>query len=173
MIGLQNNTLNSQRLFYRLIDERDFDDLFIILSEPTVAESAGFKAFTSTDEFGVFFERFIGANSAIAILKDNVLIGYIHVNKYDPGLSEFNGKRCAGLGFVIGKQFQNNGYATEALITITAYLKKQFDFCFADHFEDNIASKRVIEKCGYKYVDKYTLYFEELDENITCYSYVY
>ena len=24
-----------------------------------------------------------------------------------------------------------------------------------------------------KYVDKYTLYFEELDENITCYSYVY
>ena len=173
MINLKDKTLSSQRLSYRLVDKRDFEDLHIMLSDQAVTEPAGFKALNSTDEFRIFFEKLTYNNAAIAILKDNVIIGYIHVNKWNPDLPQFDGKHCVGLGFVIGKQFQNNGYATEALITITAYLKKQFDFCFADHFEGNIASGRVIEKSGYKYIDKYTIYFDELEKNITCISYVY
>ena len=37
----------------------------------------------------------------------------------------------------------------------------------------NHQSRRVIEKSGYSFVEKYTMYFDELDRNITCFSYVF
>ena len=75
-------------------------------------------------------------------------------------------------GFVIGREYQNLGYATEALDTITAYLKQRFDYCVADHFVGNEPSRKVIEKCGYRYLETYSLFFEELGKEITCMSYV-
>ena len=64
------------------------------------------------------------------------------------------------------------GYGTETLKTVTEYLRTRFDLCFADHFEGNEPSKRVIEKCGYSFFEKYTMYFDELGRETTCLSYV-
>lgn len=83
------------------------------------------------------------------------------------------GEKGVSIGFVIGKKYQNHGYATETLKTLTAYLKQMFDFCVADHFVGNDASKRVIEKCGYRYIEEYTVFFDELGKNMICLSYVY
>ena len=52
------------------------------------------------------------------------------------------------------------------------YLKGIFDFCFADCFLDNGASRRIIEKCGYKYFETYTMFFRALNEEKTCDSFV-
>jgi len=56
------------------------------------------------------------------------------------------------IGFAIGKKYWNKGYTTEAF-------KRMIDFCFesgvhkvvASHIIENLASKRVIEKCGLIY----------------------
>ena len=173
MIGLQNKVLKSDRLTFRLLCENDFDDLHQILNDPSVTEPAGFKVSDNKAEFRVFFERLRKYNTAIAILKEDILIGYIHVNKWHPDIPKYNDRRCVSLGFVIGKEYQGNGYATETLITITSYLKQLFDFCFADHFDGNEASKKVIIKSGYKFVETYNMYFEDLEKDITCQSYVF
>ena len=173
MIALTDKTLKSQRLTYRLLCETDLLVLYDILKDPTVTINAGFKPPENLEEFKIFFESLTRYNTAIAILKEDTLIGYIHVNKYTPDDPIYNGKKCVGLGFVIGKQYHNQGYATETLITITAYLKGIFDFCFADHFEDNKPSMRVIEKSGYKFAEKYSMYFDCLEKDVTCYSHVY
>ena len=56
------------------------------------------------------------------------------------------------IGYAIGRKYWNKGYVTEAF-------KAMIDFVFslgvnkviASHIVDNLASKRVIEKCGLKY----------------------
>ena len=173
MIGLEGRTLKSQRLTYRLLDEADKGALHEILSDKSVTEPAGFMPAETEAGFDEFFDGLTRYDTGIAILRDGALIGYIHVNKYVPELPEYNGKKCVSTGFVIGKEYQNQGYASETLGTVTLYLKQSFDFCFADHFEGNEPSRRVIEKCGYRYFDRYTMFFDGLGKEMTCLSYVY
>lgn len=173
MIGLENRILQSERLTYRLLVVSDKEALYEILSDKSVTEPMGFMPADSNAKFEVFFTELTRYNTGIAILRGEVLIGYIHVNKYVSDLPDYSGKKCVSTGFVIGKKYQNQGYATETLETVTAYLKQTFDYCFADHFMDNEPSKKVIEKCGYHYLEKYTMFFEELGQDMTCLSYVY
>lgn len=173
MIRLENKTLRSKRLTYRLLNDADKAALQEILSDRSVTEPAGFMPADSKEEFDTFFAGLTGHNAGIAILSGEKLIGYIRVEKYTPDLTEYRERNCVSTGFVIGKKYQNQGFATETLESITAYLKQMFDYCFADCFEDNTPSKKVIEKCGYRYVEKYTLFFDVLGKEITCLSYVY
>ena len=173
MIGLENRTLRSKRLTYRLLDEADKEALREILSDKSVTEPAGFMPAGSKAVFDAFFAELTQYNTGIAILSGETLIGYIHVHKYTPDQSEYSGKKCVSTGFVIGKKYQNQGYAAETLETVTTYLKQAFDYCFASHFTDNEPSKKVIEKCGYRYLEQYTVFFEELGKDMTLLDYVY
>lgn len=172
MIGLENKTLKSKRLTYRLLCEADKEALSEILSDRSVTEPAGFTPAESKAEFDEFFAELTQYNTGVAILSGDELIGYIHVHKYIPDLPEYIGKKCVSTGFVIGKEYQNKGYGTETLETLTAYLKQNFDYCFVSHFTDNVPSKRVIEKCGYRYLEEYTMFFEDLGKDITLIDYV-
>ena len=172
MIGLENQTLQSKRLTYRLLDEADKEALREILSDKSVTEPAGFVPAASKAEFDVFFAELTQYNTGIAILSGGTLIGYIHVHKYIPDQPEYSGKKCVSTGFVIGKKYQNQGYATETLETVTTYLKQTFDYCFASHFIDNEPSRKVIMKCGYRYLETYTMLFEELGKDMTLLGYV-
>ena len=173
MIGLEEQTLRSKRLTYRLLDEADKEALCEILSDKSVTEPAGFMPAASKAEFDAFFAELTQYNTGIAILSGDTLTGYIHVHKYVPDQLEYSGKKCVSAGFVIGKKYQNRGYAAETLETVTKYLKQTFDYCFVSHFIDNEPSKRVIEKCGYRYLEKYTDYFEELGKEMTLLGYVF
>lgn len=165
--------MRSKRLTYRLLEETDKEALRGILSDNDVTEPAGFFPAKSKEEFDEFFATLTRYNTGIAILLGDTLLGYIHVNRHSSDLPEYRGKKGVMLGFVIGKKFWNHGYATETLEAITAYLKQTFDFCVADHFVGNEPSKRVIEKCGYRYLETYTILFEALGEEKTCRSYIY
>ena len=173
MIGLENRTLHSKRLTYRLLEAADKEVLCELLSDKSVTEPAGFAPAASKAEFDAFFTELTQYNTGIAILSGETLTGYIHVHKYKPDQPEYSGKQCVSTGFVIGKKYQNRGYATETLETVTAYLKQTFDYCFASHFIENEPSKKVIEKCGYRYLEEYTMFFEELGREMTLLGYVY
>ena len=172
MIGLEHKKLQSKRLTYRLLEESDKEALREILSDKSVTEPGGFLPAGSKEEFDQFFAALTQYNTGIAILLGETLLGYIHVNRHISELPECRGKTGVSTGFVIGKAYQNHGYATETLETITAYLKQTFDYCAADHFAGNEPSKRVIEKCGYRYLETYTMFFEALGEEKTCLSYI-
>ena len=67
--------------------------------------------------------------------------------------------KCIGVGIVIGKGYQGNGFGTEALTFLTEHLLKHYDICFADHFKENLPSKIMIENSGYSYLEDYSIYF--------------
>ena len=56
------------------------------------------------------------------------------------------------LGYFIGEKYWGMGLTTEAVIAITNYAFNTFDCVrlYSEVFADNIASKKVLEKAGYK-----------------------
>lgn len=171
MIGLEEKMLRSERLSYRLMRDSDSSALRRILSSPEVSRPAGFLPVKSDEEFSRFFEKITMYKTCVAVLSGDALVGYVHVGKYRVDSPAFEGKSCVGLGFAFGREYWGKGYATEAVKTVTGYLLSRFDCCFADCFVENVASARVIEKCGYKYMEDYTMFFEALGEEHTCHSY--
>lgn len=172
MIGFQGKELQSERLRYRLLEEADKKALFSLLKDKAVTAPAGFFPAENEGAFDVFFDRLTQNHTGIAVLMEEELIGYCHVNAYRPDIEELKRKACVGLGFVIGSAYQQKGYGTEMLKTMTEYLLFRFDACFADCFSENDPSRKTIEKCGYRYVETYPMFFEELAEEKNCLSYV-
>ncbi len=171
MIDFKNVKLKSERLTYRLLCDEDKQALASMLNDKTVTEPAGFKPLKTNAEFNMFFYTLTKDNTGLGVFSDNNLIGYFHVNPYKDNSETFRNKKCAGVGFVIGKAYQRKGYGTETLKFLTDYILNFYDACFADHFSENIPSKKAIQNSGYTYKETYTMYFDELQSEKTCDSY--
>lgn len=164
MIGMENRELHSERLTLRLIAPGDAQALWEILCDPEVTKPAGFLPIETEEEFESFFSGLTAYHTGLVILAGDTVIGYCRVNREQLDIPEYADKNLVSLGFVIGKPYQNQGYGTEMLKTVTAYLKERFDYCVADHFVENVPSRRVIEKAGYRYLEDYSMTFQHLNE---------
>lgn len=170
MMWLGAESLRSERLEYRRFTDADRAAVRAIVSDGSVTEPAGYAPITCDAEFEKFFTA-LREDGCAVVLRGEV-IGYFRVFEEDTE-SEYAGKSCVGVGFVLARRYHGSGYGTEMLRFLTARLKRQFDFCFADAFTDNPASNRVITKCGYRYTEDYCMYFDGLGREITCRSYVF
>lgn len=80
------------------------------------------------------------------LLKTGENIGYVQLVKFESGWE---------IGYHVAKQYTGNGYATEAVqaflpvIAEEKHLVKVHGICLSD----NVASIRVLEKCGFKEID--------------------
>lgn len=164
MIGMENRELHSDRLTLRLVQRQDAQALREMLRDPEVTKPAGFLPIETEEEFESFFSGLTAYHTGMVILAGDTVIGYCRVNKEQLEQPEYADKKLVSLGFVIGKPYQNQGYGTEMLKTVTAYLKERFDYCVADHFVENVPSRRVIEKAGYRYLEDYSMTFQHLNE---------
>ncbi|MBR5088256.1 MAG: GNAT family N-acetyltransferase [Ruminiclostridium sp.] len=95
------------------------------------------RAMLSSDEDKTF---------AFAIIADESVIGSIGVLRCDN-----IHYRSAELGYYIGEPYWGNGYMTEAVKQICRYVFENTDIIriFAEPFESNAASCRVLEKAGF------------------------
>lgn len=81
------------------------------------------------------------------LLKSGENIGYVQLVKFDKGWE---------IGYHVAKPYTGNGYATEAVraflpvIAKEKHLSEVFGICLSD----NIASVRVLEKCGFEAIDE-------------------
>ncbi len=68
------------------------------------------------------------------------------------------------VGFLLDRPFWGKGYATEAALASLhfGFENIQLDHIIALVHPDNLASRRVIQKCGMKYVDTLPLWGIEL-----------
>lgn len=175
MIGLEEKCLFSEHLSLRLLEEKDKKPLRALLSCEDVTRPAGFLPAESDAEFDEFFSTLTRYKTGIAVLLGKELIGYCYIGKFVaeiPETERFKGKQNVNLGFLLGKEYQRHGYGTEMLRTVTSHLLERFDAVFADCFAGNIASRRLIEKCGYRYLGDYAMFFDSIAEEKLCHCYV-
>ena len=76
------------------------------------------------------------------LLKDGTNIGYVQLVPWEEGFE---------VGYHIGKEYTCNGYATEALQAFLDEMmpQKNLDKVYGVCLSENIASKKVLEKCGF------------------------
>ena len=90
------------------------------------------------------------AGQLTVCLKDGTPIGLI-------GLSINDENNTGGIGYIFDYDYCNKGYCTEAskkLLEI-GFNELNLDSISADTVEENMSSKRVLEKLGFKYKDSF------------------
>jgi ribosomal-protein-alanine N-acetyltransferase len=94
------------------------------------------------------WEQYGYGNWAITPESDNVIVGWAGL-QYLPELNETE------VGYLLEPSFWGKGFATEAALASLRYGFDHFDFMYiiALIHPENIASRRVIEKCGAVYTE--------------------
>lgn len=147
-------SLESERLLLRQLMPEDADDFFACQSDPEVFRYAGRSELTSLeaarDELSILFKRHQEQTLlswAIVLKEDQHFLGRFQLEH----LSAEN--RRTGVGYLLGKPYWGNGYATEALCAVIAYLFEQTTVDRIETFAwaENSASTRVMEKAGMRF----------------------
>ncbi|MGN0665208.1 MAG: GNAT family N-acetyltransferase [Huintestinicola sp.] len=168
--------LYTERLILRHWEESDADDLYEYAKDPAVGPAAGWAVHTSPEYSREIIRDVFSGDEVYAIcLKETGRpvgsIGLMMNGESNLRLSENE----AEVGYWIGVPFWGMGYASEALREIVRHgfeeLKMESLWC--GYFDGNDRSRRVQEKCGFRY--RFTLkdiYWEMIDavrtEHISC-----
>jgi len=153
-------TIHTSRLILRQFTESDYDDLFEFLSQLENDEFEGYPGITYENGKDHLKYR-LGSEEFFAVqLKDSgKVIGNIYCGKRDFEARE--------VGYIINKNFQRKGYASEAL---SAVIKNAFETgthrVYAECDPRNECSWKLLEKIGLRREAhfKQNIYFHK-DEN--------
>ncbi|MFB7141367.1 GNAT family N-acetyltransferase [Gottfriedia sp. NPDC056225] len=148
--------IETSRLRLRRFKDEDLNNFYKYRSNPDVAIYQGWEKYT-VEQASDFIEKQISAamnipdswvQVAIENKKSGGLIGDIGVHT----LTEPN---QVEIGFTLEPEFQNKGYATEALKALLAYLFNELnkEKIIAIAIEQNTSSIKLIKKLGFKQVE--------------------
>lgn len=148
------------RLRFRPWRESDVEALFRYASDPEVGARAGWPPHTDREgSLAVIRNVFSNDHTWAMELKETGeavgCMGY-----YPCGESNIEiGENDAEVGYWLGRPYWGQGLCTEALRGMIGYCfnQKGFRTLWGDFFEDNPASGRVMEKCGFRDTGKYNV----------------
>lgn len=164
--------LITEKVLLRHFREEDLNDTFEYSSQPGVGEMAGWKHHESIEDSLNILNKFVKDENVFAIVhKDNQkVIGHIAVHKD----SENDRDDTKELGFVLNTDYQRQGIMTEVVHAILDYLASRgVKYIYACCFQENLASKRLIEKCGFVFEQEGSFYCDSLDKTFKSFDYVY
>lgn len=149
-------TLETERLILRPFTLNDLDDFFEYCSLETVGPNAGWAAHHSKEFSKKIIENFIEKDDVLALFhkKDKKVIGSIGLHKKnEDDLGEYY-----EIGYVLSTPYEGQGLMTETVRKVIehAFNDLNLDIIYCGHFIENSKSRRVIEKCYFKYIGNRT-----------------
>lgn len=162
-IDVTNYKIETERLVLRPWRESDLNDFFEYASVDGVGEMAGWKHHESIETSKEILKTFISNKNIFAIVyKDNnKVIGSLGIhNSWVNDEDEYRRLKAKEIGYVLSKDYWGKGIMPEAVKRVINFLfdEIKLDAVTICHFLHNHQSKRVIEKCGFKFVRKVKLY---------------
>lgn len=146
--------LTTERLILREWRESDSSDLYEYAKSDLVGPNAGWKPHKDENESKEIIKMFIENNDVYAIFlkSENKVIGSIgfHNRKPDEKLDNLEQRE---IGYVLNPKYWGNEYVPEAVNRLINYgfNELNLDLIWCGHYDFNNKSKRVTEKCGFKY----------------------
>lgn len=141
--------LETKRLILREWNFSDSDDLYEYAKNELVGPNAGWSPHKSETESKEIIKMFIESQEtyAIQLKESNKVIGSIGLHKRD------NSNNQSEIGYVLNPDYWGQGIIPEAVERIKEYgfIDLSLDEIWCAHFDFNHKSKRVNEKCGFKY----------------------
>jgi len=165
-IDISKTGIETGRLILRAWQENDLNDFYEYASVPGVGEMAGWEHHKSVDVSRGILQSFMLAKDEFAIVykENSKVIGSLGLHKSwaneDPDYADL---RLKDIGYVLARAYWGQGLMVEAV-------KAVIEFCFHElglealtsgHEGSNNQSKRVIEKCGFRYVKTSEYYYEQ------------
>lgn len=166
-------TLETERLILRLWRDSDLEDLYEYASEEGVGVHAGWPRHESIEDSRKILNRFIAAADVYAVVDKETgkVIGSVgaHIRPRDG-----DPRKSREIGYALKKSYWNRGLTTEAVRAVIEYFFTETDIevLWCGHFDYNRASKRVIEKCGFRYYDEETRELPRLGKTIRSLRYI-
>lgn len=168
--------LTTERLILRPWSESDAEDLFEFASDERVGPAAGWHAHTSVENSREIIREVLSADEtyAVCLKTDNRAIGSAGL-MIGAASNLCAGDEEAEIGYWVGVPFWGQGIIPEA---VNELLRRGFEELglqrvWCGYFDGNVKSKRVQEKCGFKYHHtNENKYWELMDdvrtEHVTC-----
>ena len=139
------NRLESERLIIRK---------WQLSKSELVGPSAGWKSLKSEEVSKNFIKWFMKCDYvyAIELKENNKVIGGIGINEKYPDSSIID-KRQRHIDYDLNPQYWGRGIVPEAVNRLIrfGFDEMNLDIIWCNHYEENHNSKRVNEKCGFKY----------------------
>lgn len=161
--------LETKRIQLRHFEMKDLDDLYAYASQPGVGEAAGWKHHTSRSESEHVLQEYMKNDGMFAVVEksSNRVIG--HVGIYED--SEEHKPEVKELGFVLNQQSQRQGYMSEILPCVLSYLFTHgIHNVYACCFQENEASHRLIQKCGFVLEQEGTFFSQSLQKEFASFE---
>jgi RimJ/RimL family protein N-acetyltransferase len=147
-------TLETERLILRPWTEDDAEDLYRYASSPDVGPIAGWPVHTSVEDSRNVIRTILSAPETYAVvLKDEGhavgSIGLMLGKTSNIGIPDTEGE----IGFWIGVPFWGRGLIPEATREVMRHGFEDLGLekLWCGYFDGNVKSKRVQEKCGFRY----------------------
>ncbi len=143
--------LHTERMILRSWKMEDLNDFYGYAKNPNVGPNAGWEPHKDKDISQKILESFIEKDEvwAIECKENNKVIGSVgtHNDEKRKGIS---GKM---IGYVLSEDYWGIGLMSEAVKEVIRYLFEEEKYYIVScyHYPFNTRSKRVIEKCGFKY----------------------
>ena len=160
-IDLKTTTLYTDRLILRPWTWDDLDDFYAYASVDGVGQMAGWNPHKSVDETRQILIKFMEHGNVFAIehREDRRVIGSLGLHKprfesLPGGENPYADLRTCEIGYVLAKPYWGQGLMPEAVRRVQTYLFEELaaDLVFVSHYDFNTQSRRVIEKCGFRFL---------------------
>lgn len=177
MNSLLNKTHLTSRLILRPWDESDAETLYQYAKDPEVGPIAGWPPHTSVENSREIIRNVLAVPGtyAVCLKDDNKAIGSVGLLIGDKSNIAGLSNSEAEIGYWIGVPFWGRGLIPEAVSYLMKYAFEILDMkrLWCGYFDGNIKSKRVQEKCGFRYVRTHSnkpwpLMNDVRTEHITC-----
>ena len=146
--------LETERLILRRWEKNDAESLYEYAKDPDVGPIAGWPAHRSIEESRDVIKNVFNGKEAYAIcLKtDNKAIGAVELKLNGHTDMTERDDECE-LGYWLGKPFWGQGIVPEAVKEMLRHAFEEIGMTtvWVGYYEGNAKSKRVQEKCGFRY----------------------
>ena len=168
--------LTTERLMMRPWKNEDASSLYEYAKDPKVGPAAGWPIHTSVEYSRHVIKEYLSGDGIFAVtLKDvDSAIGSVGILRAANANFKIGGND-GEIGYWIGVPYWGQGLIPEAVREITRFGFEEMDLSnlWCGYFDGNEQSKRVQEKCGYRYdrteKDKEIALIGEIKtEHITC-----
>ncbi|MDO5439658.1 MAG: GNAT family N-acetyltransferase [Erysipelotrichaceae bacterium] len=149
--------METERLFLRHWEENDAEALYEYAKDPDVGPIAGWPRHQNVEEsLNIIRSVFTGEEDyAICLKTDNKAIGAISLKLNGHTDMTDRDDECE-LGYWLGKPFWGQGIMPEAAKEILRHAFEDLSMhtVWCGYYEGNEKSRRVQEKCGFRFIHK-------------------
>lgn len=142
--------LETERLLLRPWEERDAAALYALASDPDIGPRCGWKPHESEAESAEIIRTVFAEPEIYALIlrESGALVGCAGLHPLDSEPSD-----CPELGYWLGKPYWGRGLMPEAARELIrhAFEDLRCTMLWCSHYDANTQSRRVIEKCGFRY----------------------